>query len=144
MLLEQVFKEITQKIIPNLLRNYSLEKWVISFYCSAENLMKPLLIICSKSAKVTSKQCSRVISVNLFCQRKLFQVIHIIRWLFYKLFVILNKLFVYLIYHFTNVRTKYTFSAFRLHKVSTLNWLGLILNLFKVWFKQCYTDLPHL
>ena len=47
---------------------------------SASRWMKSLLIICSKSAKVTSKQCSAAISIGLFFRIKLSKVIH---WLFH-------------------------------------------------------------
>ena len=43
----------------------------MSFNYSASNCMKSLLIICSKSAKVTSKQCSDAILISLFSDKAL-------------------------------------------------------------------------
>ena len=46
------------------------------FNHSASNSMKSLLIICLRSAKETSKQCSGVTLISLFFMIKLFKVIH--------------------------------------------------------------------
>ena len=45
----------------------------MSFNHSASNCMKSLLIICTKSAEVTSKQCSGAILISLFFLIKAFQ-----------------------------------------------------------------------
>ena len=60
--------------IPNILD--SLEKEWMPFNHSASNCLKLLLIICLKSGKVMSKQCSGAISVSLFCRIMLFRFIH--------------------------------------------------------------------
>ena len=63
--------------------------------------MKSLLIICSKSEKIWSKQCSGAILISLFFQIKLFKVFHSV---VIPSFVILS----------------YTLSALRMYKVSAI------------------------
>ena len=48
------------------------------FNHSTFNCIKSLLMIYSKLAKVTSKQCLGTISINVFCWVKLFKVIHLV------------------------------------------------------------------
>ena len=47
----------------------NLEKWLMSFSHSVFNCMRLLLIICSKSAKVMSKQCSGAILISIFSDK---------------------------------------------------------------------------
>ena len=65
----------------------NLEKWLMSFSHSVFNCMRLLLIICSKSAKVMSKQCSGAILISLFFQIKVFKVVHSVErkisWIFF-------------------------------------------------------------
>ena len=69
------FLKITQKLFQICL---TPKKYLISFNHSASNCMKSLLIICSKSAKVMTKQCSGAILISLFVWIKLFKVIHLV------------------------------------------------------------------
>ena len=75
-----------KKICKNYSKFVRLPGKIISFNHSASNCMKSLLMICSKSAKVTSKQCSGAILISLFFRIKLFKVIHSVErknfWIF--------------------------------------------------------------
>ena len=69
------------KFLKKLRKNYSKFAWLpgkiaIVIQWSSSNFMKSLLIICSKSAKVTSKQYLGAILIRLFFRIKLFKVIH--------------------------------------------------------------------
>ena len=56
------FLKIKQKLFQICL---TPKKYLISFNHSASNCMKSLLIICSKSAKVMTKQCSGAILISI-------------------------------------------------------------------------------
>ena len=67
------------------------------------------MIICSKAAKVTSKQCGCDINRSVLSDKAFQSYSCVIYWIF-----------VYLTYHFTNARSKLSFSRFSLRKMSTL------------------------
>ena len=71
--------------------------------------MKSVLIICLKSAKVTSKQCLSAILINLFFRVNLFKVIHSVErrnsWNFYDSFYLTNE-------SLMNVFERYWWSSF--------------------------------
>ena len=82
----------------NVLQDFHI--WIsvplMPFNHSASNCMKSL-IICSKSAKVTSKQCSNAILIGLFFRIKLFKVIHSVErktsWKNFLIFLLANERF---------------------------------------------------
>ena len=94
--------------LKKLRKNYSnfgfLEKKLMSFNHSASDCMKSLSIICSKLAKVTSKQCSGVILISQFFRIMPFKVIRMKGRSLEYFFVMLS----------------YTLSAYCLHRVSTI------------------------
>ena len=61
------------------------------FSHSTSSCMKSLMIICSKLAKVTPKQCSEAILISQFFLVKLFRVIHSVKrkisWNFFRMFL---------------------------------------------------------